>query len=79
MSTSQTVRLLQNGTHQVLNIPREFELSSDEVVVRKVGESLIIEPVKRLSLLALLATFTEDEDEFPDVDQSLIPLDDISI
>ncbi len=79
MSTSQTVRLTHNGPHQVLNIPQEFELSSDEVVVRKVGESLIIEPVKRPSLLAILATLTEVEDEFPDVDQGLIPLDDINI
>jgi antitoxin VapB len=79
MSTPQTVRLTHNGPHQVLNIPPEFELSSNEVVVRKVGESLIIEPVKRLSLLALLATFTEDEDEFPDIDTELIPLNDIKI
>jgi antitoxin VapB len=79
MSTPQTVRLIHNGPHQVLNIPQEFELSSDEVVVRKVGESLIIEPVNRLSLLALLATFTEDEDEFPDTDKELLPLDDINI
>ena len=79
MSTPPTVRLTHNGPNQVLNIPQEFELSSDEVIVRKVGESLIIEPVNRLSLLALLATFTEDEDEFPDIDQALIPLDDIYI
>jgi antitoxin VapB len=79
MSTPQTVRLTHNGPNQVLNIPPEFELSTDEVVVRKVGESLIIEPVNRLSLLALLATFTEDEDEFPDIDKALIPLDDIHI
>jgi antitoxin VapB len=79
MSTSQTVRLTHNGPNQVLNIPPEFELSNDEVVVRKVGESLIIEPINRLSLLALLSTFTEDEDEFPDIDKALIPLDDINI
>jgi antitoxin VapB len=79
MATEHIVRLFHNGTNQALNIPQEFELSTDEVVIRKEGDRLIIEPIKRASLLALLATLQDSEDEFPDVDAELLPLDDIQL
>jgi len=79
MTTEHIVQLFHNGTHQALNIPPEFELPGDQVVIRREGERLIIEPVKRASLLALLATLEDSEDEFPNVDAELLPLDDIQL
>lgn len=79
MTTEHIVQLFHNGTHQALNIPPEFELPGDRVVMRKDGDRLIIEPVKRASLLALLATLPDIEDEFPDVDAELLLLDDIQL
>lgn len=79
MTTEHIVQLFHNGTHQALNIPPEFELPGDRVVIRKEGERLIIEPVKRASLLALLATLEDIEDEFPDVDLGSLPLEDIQL
>lgn len=74
MTIPQTIRLLHQGSNQVLNIPQEFELPSDEVTLRKEGDKLIIEPVQPPSLLALLATLTAIDDTFPDVDATLPPL-----
>ena len=55
----------------------EFELPGREATLRKVGDRLILEPVRRKSLLQVLATMTPlaPGDEFPDVDETLSPLD----
>ena len=56
MSTVHHARLFRNGRNQALRIPKEFELKGDEAIVRKEGDKLIIEPVKKGGLLQLLAT-----------------------
>jgi antitoxin VapB len=47
--------------------------------VRKEGERLIIEPVRKGRLLALLASLEPLEETFPDVDEDLAPLDDAEL
>ena len=79
MPNSRHVCLLQNGQDQVLTIPQEFALPSTEVVLRKEGNRLIIEPIRHSSLLALLSTLEEITDHFPDIDEGLLPLDDITL
>ena len=79
-STERHARLFRNGRNQALRIPREFELPGDDMVIRKDGERLIVEPIaKKLTLLELLATREPLHDEFPDVDEGLPPLDDIKL
>lgn len=76
MHTDRHVRLFRNGVNQALRIPREFELPGNEAVLRKEGTRLIIEPVQRQSLLALLASWKPSEEEFPAVeDRSPEPVD----
>jgi len=41
------VRLFRNGRNQALRIPREFELEADEALIRREGERLIVEPVRK--------------------------------
>jgi antitoxin VapB len=78
--TERHVRLFRNGRNQALRIPREFELEGDEAVLRKEGDRLIIEPVRRGRLLALLASLEPlEEPGFPDVDDDLAPLDDVAL
>ncbi len=77
MPNSCHVYLLRDGQHQVLNIPDEFALSSTEVLLRKEGNRLIIEPIPSGSLLSLLATLEDIAENFPNVDEGLLPLDDI--
>ena len=70
------VRLFRNGRNQALRIPRDLELEGDEAIIRKEGDRLIVEPVRKGRLLALLATLEPLEEPFPDVDEDLAPVDD---
>lgn len=72
--TQYQVRLFHNGRNQTLNIPHAFEMSSNDVVIRRDGERLIIEPFKKRSLLELLATLEDINEDFPNIDESLVPL-----
>ena len=77
MPTEQYVHLERKGEGQTLRIPQGFELTSDEAILHKDGERLIIEPIQKPSLLALLATLEPITEPFPELDEGLPPLDDI--
>ena len=77
-STERHVRLFRNGRNQALRIPREFELAGSEAILRKEGDRLIIEPIRTGGLLALLAGLEPLDEPFPDVDEDLAPLDDVT-
>lgn len=79
MQNSRHVSLLTTGQDQVLTIPHEFALSGTEVLLRKEGHRLIVEPIPPNSLLSLLTTLQDITDNFPDVDEALLPLDDITL
>ena len=72
----RTAALFRNGRNQSVRIPREFELPGTEVLISKEGERLVLEPIpKRSRLLEVLAAMGPVEEEFPDVDDGLPPLD----
>jgi len=73
------VRLFRNGRNQALRIPRAFELEGEEALVRKEGERLIVEPIRKGRLLALLSTLKPLDESPPDVDEDLPGLDDVAI
>jgi antitoxin VapB len=78
MSTSERhVRLFRNGRNQALRIPREFELEGEEALIHKEGDRLIVEPIRKGRLLALLATLDPLTESFPDIDDDLPPPDDV--
>jgi antitoxin VapB len=80
MENARKVKLFRNGRNQAVRIPREFELPGDEAILHKDGERLIIEAKpKKPSLLALLASLEPIDEEFPDVDEKLLPLDPIDL
>lgn len=71
MGAERHVKLFKNGRSQAVRIPREFELPGDEAVMRKEGERLVIEPVRKTSvrsLLATLATLEPIDEEWPEID-----------
>ena len=80
-------RLFRNGANQAVRIPKEFELPPGEVTVKKIGNTLVLEPVvvkpAKGTLAALVAALESMKDwpvveePFPDVDEGLLPLDDI--
>ena len=73
------VRLFKNGRNQAVRIPRDFELDGAEAVLWRDGDRLVIEPVRQGGLLDLLARLPPLPDEFPDVDDTLGPLDDVEV
>ena len=79
MNTEYHVKLIQEGNSQTLTIPQELTLSTTEVIIRREEGKLIIEPYKKKSLLETFATLDDIEEDFPDVDEGLLPLDDIQL
>jgi antitoxin VapB len=82
----RTVSLFRNGANQALRIPKEFELPGKEALIHREGNRLVIEPIKPVlvkgsaaALLAVLATMEPIDEDFPDVDEGLLPLDDIEL
>jgi antitoxin VapB len=78
-SGTRRVRLFRNNRNQAVRIPVEFELPGEEAVMRREGDRLIIEPVHRSSLLELLASWEKLDEEFPNVDERLLPLRDVRL
>ena len=68
-------RLFRDSASQALRIPAAHEIPGDRVKIRKDGDQLIIEPVQKKKLLEVLADLRPlgPEDEFPDIEASLLP------
>lgn len=61
-------RLFRNGRNQALRIPREFELTAEEVVIYREGDRLVVEPVLRAPTLAeVLSRLTPLDEDFPTI------------
>ena len=75
------VRLFRNGANQAVRIPKEFELPGNDAEIRQVGNSLVLTPIDTppLTLRELLDSWEPMDEEFPDVDEGLLPLDDIEL
>ncbi len=67
MPDTRHVRLFRNGRNQAVRIPVEFELPGDEAVMHRDGDRLVIEPVRKRGLLALLKSMEPLDEEFPDI------------
>ena len=42
-----TAKLFRNGRSQAVRLPKEFRFEGEEVSIRREGESVILEPLKR--------------------------------
>jgi antitoxin VapB len=81
MSEIKKVQLVQTGPAQMVEMPPEFAMPGDAVLMHQEGKRLILQPIppSKGGLLALLATLDPIEEEFPDVDECLLPLRDIEL
>jgi antitoxin VapB len=68
MSKPRHVRLFRNGRNQAVRIPVELELPGDEAIMHRDGDRLVIEPVRKRGLIALLKTMKPIEESFPEID-----------
>lgn len=79
MNETRHVKLFRNGRNQAVRIPVEFELPGKEAIMHREGDRLVIEPLRKRGLSALLKTFEPLDEEFPDVDEGLLPLKDVKL
>jgi antitoxin VapB len=68
MTDQRRVRLFRNGRNQAVRIPVEFELPGDEAIMIRDGDRLVIEPVRKRGLVALLKSMAPLEVDFPKID-----------
>jgi antitoxin VapB len=68
MPDQRHVRLFRNGRNQAVRIPVEFELPGDEAIMHRDGDRLVIEPVRKRGLVALLAMMKPLDEEFPEIE-----------
>jgi antitoxin VapB len=68
MPDQRHVKLFRNGRNQAVRIPVEFELPGDEALMRREEDRLVIEPVRKRGLVALLKSMTPLDEEFPPID-----------
>ena len=68
MSDQRHVRLFRNGRNQAVRIPVEFELPGNEAIMDRDGDRLVIEPVRKRGLVALLKSMEPVQDAFPEIE-----------
>lgn len=76
--------LIQGQGGQIIKVPEGFELPGTDIIITKDGDRLIIEPSSDAAkdprqLAALLDTWEDLDIEWPDVDEGLLPLDDVKL
>ena len=71
MPEQRHVRLFRNGRNQAVRIPVEFELPGDEAIMHRDGDRLVIQPVRKRGLVALLETMKPLEEYFPEIDDPI--------
>lgn len=68
---TRTARLFRNGRNQAVRLPKEYEFDADEVLIRKVGDDLVLTPRPRSwddyfsRGSSLCDDFPEDLDDLP--------------
>lgn len=81
MNEIRKSKLFWSDGDQAVKIPSEFKLDGSEVTITKVNGSLIIEVdrPKPRTFREMLDQMETIDIEFPDVDEGLLPLDDIEL
>lgn len=73
-SPPREARLFRNNRSQAIRIPVEFELPGDRALIRREGNTLIIEPIRKPANIHELLTAWKEEgapgpdDQFPDIE-----------
>jgi len=68
MPERRHVRLFRNGRNQAVCIPVEFELPGDEAIMHRDGDRLVIEPIRKRGLIALLKATKPLDEDFPEIE-----------
>jgi len=72
MAERKHVKLFRYGRNQAIFVPFEFQLPGNEVSMRRDGDRLIIEPIRKRGLIALLKTMKPVKDELPEINDPVL-------
>lgn len=58
----KTAKLFQNGQSQAVRLPKEYRFEGEEVIVRKIGNGVLLLPIKQSwdSMFDSLNKFSDD-------------------
>ena len=58
----ETAKIFENGRSQAVRLPKNYRFSVDEVIVQRLGSSLILTPKEKIvdTFLSSLDEFTDD-------------------
>jgi antitoxin VapB len=59
MSEKATAKLFMHGRSQAVRLPKEFRLPGKEVYVRRVGDTVVLEPIGTTDRARIAAVFAE--------------------
>ncbi|MFA7384246.1 MAG: type II toxin-antitoxin system VapB family antitoxin [Desulfurivibrionaceae bacterium] len=59
----QTAKVFKNGNSQAVRLPKGFRVEGDEVVIKKIGDTILLMP-KRYEYAALKSMFDQFEPDF---------------
>ncbi|MCO6186568.1 antitoxin [Rhizobium sp. L1K21] len=81
MGIERHLKVFKNGRNRAIRIPVEFEFPGDEVIMRKEGDKITIEPVEGAGsdFFHWLSKQEPLDEDFPDVDEGLLPLRDVKL
>lgn len=81
MPETRVASLFRNGRNQAVRIPVEFEMPGTEVLMRKEGDRLILEPKRKKTFAEVLDGLEPlgPEDEFPNIDDDHLPAREIDL
>ena len=68
MPERRRVKLFRHGGQQAVRIPAGFELPGNEAIMHRDSDRLVIEPVRRRALIALLKTMKPLKEDFSEID-----------
>ncbi len=69
MTQARHVKLFKSGRNQAVRIPRGMELPGEDVIIRREGAKLIIEPAGLMSLLEAFANLPPLTDEMDPIEE----------
>lgn len=82
MGIERQIRLESDGEGQTIHIPSDLALPGKEAVISKLGDGVLIRPAEQKKMESLLEWLQRQEpieDEFPDVDEGLLPPRDVNL
>ncbi|MCV3765499.1 antitoxin [Rhizobium sp. TRM95796] len=80
MNDIRHVKIVLKDGHRAVEIPEEFDFPGDEITMRKEGDRIILEPKREdRDLFEWLRSLEPLDEEFPDVDEGLLPVEDVDL